>query len=1122
MPASLTELRVIFCDALGCESGAERARFLDRACNRDDKLRARVENLLAVHAEAGELPSESEEAGLEESARMHSGVMVGPYRLIEKIGEGGFGIVFLAEQRQPVQRLVAVKVLRQGMDNRQGMARFEAECQALALMEHPNIVHVFDGGTTNGTAGELGSDRPYVVMELCRGIPITDYCKTHAVPLKDRLGLFISVCQAVQHAHQKGIIHRDLKPSNVLVTKHDEQPVVKIIDFGIAKVTERAPTESPLCTGVAQIIGTPLYMSPEQARTGSQDIDTRTDIYSLGVLLYELLTETTPFDADRLHRANYDELRRIIREEEPPRPSRRTSSVPHSSSLQELDWVVMKALEKERTRRYDTAGALAADVRHYLRNEPVQACPPSLWYRFGKLARRNQGVLVAAALVLLALVVGTVASSWQALRATAAMNAERQALLELGDEQLATRHELENTKLAEEKATRELFEALVAQARANRLSRRMGQRFGTLEILRKATGIARQLQLPQQRFLELRNEALAALALTDLRVVKEWTGPSGGGTGFDYKLERYARAEADGTICVRRLGDGEKICSLPGPGPQDSWPIFSPDGQFLAVKCPRLQRVIVWRLEARNASKDANAPAIVPVKVSGLDLKDRVDLAFSADSRLVGIEDPKGLLEIFDLASGSRIQSHKFAESAVFEFHPLGGQLAAVFGNLLQVVELQTGKVVWQQLIPGAWPFVAWQPDGKTLAVYQEVGGAEAIFSLWDTSTRQQIGRLEGMGGGGPSCAFDHSGTLLAGSSWEGTLRLWDPLTGRQLFSTLGMREGRFSPDGHYLVTTENDDKLRLVEVAPGIDYRTLTGNPLAGKKFFTDSSLSADGKWLAAGLNGGVGVWDLVTGKNLAFFEAPAAHFVSFEPGALLSMGREGLLRRPMHIDSGSVHFGPSEKLPVQGSSIEFAQSKNGKVLAAAQERVVLFVDQPGRSVQLGPHYDTRRVAVSPDGRLVATGGFGHPGDAKVWESRTGKLVKHLPVGSFCRVAFSPNGKRLLTGIGNGQIRVWDVSTWDEIHIPIPLKGMAFDFSADGKVLAVETGAGIARLIDPQTGREHARLEDPNQHRTDHFTFSSDRTKLICVSGTGHCLHIWNLGALRRQLRELDLDWQD
>ncbi len=494
---------------------------------------------------------------IEQPLRDGVGTMVGPFKLLEQIGEGGFGLVFLAEQQQPIRRQVAVKILKPGMDSRQVIARFEAERQALALMDHPNIARVLD-------AGETASGRPHFVMELARGVPITDYCDQNGLGTRQRLELFVTVCAAVQYAHQKGIIHRDIKPSNVLVTLHEG--VVKIIDFGIAKAIGQSLTEKTLHTGVHQMIGTPLYMSPEQAQMGGLDVDTRSDVYSLGVLLYELLTGTTPFGEERLRTANYDEIRRIIREEDPPRPSTRlttlgpaavTVSTRRQSDPQrlsrlfrgELDWIVMKALEKDRTRRYETASDFAADVNRYLRDEPVAACPPSAWYRFTKFARRNKPALTTAALVSLALVIGTAVSVWQAIRAT-------EALDDLGKEQQATERELVRAQGAEEKATRELFDSLVAQARANRLSRRMGQRFRTLEIVRRANAIGRQLKLPEERFLELRNEAIAALALPDLRVAKEWETPDGSWVFFDAKLERYARSNRQGTVQVRRAGTG--------------------------------------------------------------------------------------------------------------------------------------------------------------------------------------------------------------------------------------------------------------------------------------------------------------------------------------------------------------------------------------------------------------------------------------------------------------------------------------------------------------------------------------------------------------------------------------
>ncbi len=348
---------------------------------------------------------------------------IGRYKILQKIGEGGCGVVYMAEQTEPVRRRVALKVIKLGMDTKQVIARFEAERQALALMDHPNIAKVLDAGTT-----EKG--RPYFVMELVKGIRITDYCDQHHLGTPERLALYTQVCQAIQHAHQKGIIHRDIKPSNILVTLHDGVPVPKVIDFGIAKAIEQPLTEKTVFTAFGQFMGTPAYMSPEQAELSGLDIDTRSDIYALGVLLYELLTGKTPFDAKELLQAGLDEMRRRIREEEPMLPSTRLSTMidadltaiahqRHSEPAKltrfirgDLDWIVMKCLEKDRMRRYETANGLAMDLRRHLNNEPVVACPPNAAYRFQKMVRRNKLAVAAVSAVAVALLLGLGLSTW--------------------------------------------------------------------------------------------------------------------------------------------------------------------------------------------------------------------------------------------------------------------------------------------------------------------------------------------------------------------------------------------------------------------------------------------------------------------------------------------------------------------------------------------------------------------------------------------------------------------------------------------------------------------------------------------------------------------------------------
>ncbi|HEV3005606.1 MAG TPA: serine/threonine-protein kinase, partial [Pirellulales bacterium] len=474
--------------------------YLDRVCEADDELRRRVAELLRAHQEIGSFldqpaigPAAVGRAPAPTAVFLDEaegpGSVIGPYKLLQQIGEGGMGTVFMAEQTHPVRRRVALKLIKPGMDTAQVIARFEAERQALALMDHPNIAKVLDVGTVGqafqpdaGGASQAGKPdlrgRPYFVMELVKGISITKYCDDNHLTPGERLELVIPVCQAVQHAHQKGIIHRDLKPSNVLVALYDGRPVPKVIDFGVAKATSQKLTERTMFTQYGQIVGTLEYMSPEQAELNQLDIDTRSDIYSLGVLLYELLTGTTPFARKRLREAAFDEMLRIIREEEPPKPSTRLSTTDELTAIAanrkteprklsdvvrgELDWIVMKALEKDRARRYEAANGLAMDIQRYLADEPVLAGAPSAAYRFRKFARRNRVALSTAALVLAALVVGTCVSVWQAVRATRAEDLA-QALLKT---ETAARNAAVASQQAAEKARQdEAAQRAVAEER---------------------------------------------------------------------------------------------------------------------------------------------------------------------------------------------------------------------------------------------------------------------------------------------------------------------------------------------------------------------------------------------------------------------------------------------------------------------------------------------------------------------------------------------------------------------------------------------------------------------------------------------------------------------------------
>ncbi len=461
--AATERVEEIFYAALDVKAPAERQAFLERSCAGDAGLRAAVEQMLATQADAEKFfgsgsPSSVSAvqlaAALAKAPRLHDtppinvpveeelGKRIGPYKLLQKIGEGGCGTVYMAEQEMPVRRRVALKVIKLGMDTKNVIARFEAERQALAMMDHPNIARVLDAGAT-----ETG--RPYFVMELVRGVKVTTYCDEKNLDPRQRLDLFLQVCHAIQHAHQKGIIHRDVKPSNILVTNHDGVPVPKVIDFGIAKATSGSRlTERTLFTAFEQFVGTPAYMSPEQAEFSSLDVDTRSDIYSLGVLLYELLTGRPPFDQSELLASGLDEMRRTLREREPHRPSTKLDGLRAEELTQtalhrhmeprrlksllsgDLDWIVMKALEKDRSRRYQTANGLAADVQRYLHNEPVIARPPSRWYRLQKLVRRNRAAFVAIGAVSVALIAGLAVSSWLFMREREARQEQARLRLE--------------------------------------------------------------------------------------------------------------------------------------------------------------------------------------------------------------------------------------------------------------------------------------------------------------------------------------------------------------------------------------------------------------------------------------------------------------------------------------------------------------------------------------------------------------------------------------------------------------------------------------------------------------------------------------------------------------------
>jgi eukaryotic-like serine/threonine-protein kinase len=607
--------RDIFIAALQKEDPAQRQASLDEACAGQPELRQQVEHLLRLYDGAAsflEKPAvDSAATGADHNATEQApdetpGAVIGPYKLLQKIGEGGMGTVYMAEQTHPVQRKVALKVIKPGMDSRQVIARFEAERQALALMDHVNIARVLDGGSTD-------TGRPYFVMELVHGVPITQYCDDNHLTPRERLELFVPVCQAIQHAHQKGIIHRDIKPSNVMVTLYDGKPVPKVIDFGVAKATEQKLTERTLFTQYGTMVGTLEYMSPEQAEMSALGVDTRSDIYSLGVLLYELLTGSTPLTHKRLKEAAYGEILRLIKEEEPPRPSTRLSdsgealaSISAQRHMEpaklsrlmrgELDWIVMKCLEKDRNRRYETANGFAADVQRYLCGEAVQAVPPSVGYRFRKFARRNKAPLAFTGLVLLILLTVTAGIGWNVRDRTARQTAVQQevklALKEAEEWQ-------EQGKWPEARSAAKRAEGLVAGGGSDELRERVHQ---------------------------LRKDLNMVLRLDDIRLrSSEWKDNK-----FDFESadQACAQAFADYGIDVARLSANEAAARIRGrPGVAKALAAALDDWAFSRSRKDKAGSLALtavaqsadpdpWRRQVREAVKKKDGKALEALAAS--------------------------------------------------------------------------------------------------------------------------------------------------------------------------------------------------------------------------------------------------------------------------------------------------------------------------------------------------------------------------------------------------------------------------------------------------------------------------------------------------------------------------
>jgi WD40 repeat protein/serine/threonine protein kinase len=1053
------------------------------------------------------------------------GTSVGRYRLMEQIGEGGFGVVFMAEQQQPVSRKVALKVIKPGMDTKQVVARFEAERQALALMEHLHIARVLDAGATD-------AGRPYFVMELVRGIPITEFCDRNGLTPKERLELFVTVCQAVQHAHQKGIIHRDLKPSNVLVTLQDDgTPLVKVIDFGIAKALgQERLTEKTLCTGFAQMLGTPLYMSPEQAEMSGQDVDTRTDVHALGVLLYELLTGTTPFDKERLKEASYDEIRRIIREEEPARPSTRISTLGKAATTMsanrkseprrlsqlfrgELDWIVMKALEKDRNRRYESASAFVADVQRYLHDEPVQACPPSTMYRFRKFARRNRGTLLTAtavAIVVLLAVVGLATST-----------------ILIAREQQATA-----TALRAETQAKDDLEQVLERERELRDEERQNSYFQRIALAERewsANNLGLMEQLLDTCPADLRGwewRYLKRLPLGGLPPIRHGTGVLS--VAFSPDDRRIVVGDHSGFVTIWNAM-GEKKYTFRAHQRHISGATFSPDGRLLATGSSWENKVKVWDFDRLQADP---AKALLIAEIAHPEKPDETvdSVAFSPDGRRLASA-VSGTVYVWDVATGGQVfapvsgphfirqltyspdgnylasadadieartvriwnartgreertlAGHKAAVQSV-SFSPDGRWLASATGNLIthadseiKLWDVRTWKnvrtfrghtgVIWS---------VVFSPDGQGLAS----AGTDEAVKLWDLRSGQEVLTLRGHYGGIRSVNFSHDGTRLVSAGGHGTILIWDatPLgreTGQESLTLSHggpVRSLAFSPDGQWLASVTGDGTVRLwddkLRRAGGgnAPLRTLVGYAGITMKVL----FSPRGRFLVSGGKNRLKAWDTTTWTEHPIPSSGGAPFASSSDGKYLATCKQ-FGEVPFVIEIRNATTGQGVCSPLRDhdwaiSEMAISPHADGPRLASGSVdgTVRVWDVKTGKQIVQPPlchGNDVQSVAFSQDGRFLASGGRDHV--VKVWSTQTWKLFGELPdlTAAVICVAFHPRDSSVLAwGGSDSTVRVWKVGT-KEIHA---LRGHrswveSVAFSPDGEWLASASLDGTVKI---------------------------------------------------------------
>ncbi len=1110
------------------------AEHLLRECSGDIELRQRVEALLQSHDEP-ESFLESPLAGLtpdqpdfDPMITEKPGTIIGPYKLLQQIGEGGFGVVFLAEQQQPVRRRVALKVIKPGMNTREVIARFEAERQALALMEHPNIAKVLDAGTT-------ASGLPYFVMELVPGVAITEYCDQLNLPARERLDLFVAVCLAIQHAHQKGIIHRDIKSTNVLVAIHDGQPAPKIIDFGVAKAIDQRLTEQTLVTAFAQMVGTPLYMSPEQAELSPLGVDTRTDIYSLGVLLYELLTGVTPLDKDRLHSASYDELRRIMREEEPPWPSARLSTLQADLATTvadrrrtdpqklrklvrgELDWIVMKCLERDRSRRYPSASGLAEDVERYLHDEPVLARPASWVYRLSKFTRRNRALVTSMVLIVASLLVASIVSARFTIWA---QQSELLAKTRLAEVLL----ERDQKEQAQQAIAQRLYVSQLSQA----VTAWEAHDYGSLEHLLLSTSpTPKSTDLRGWEWYYLHEQFKKLFAETPQQPVQQ--------AAWHPLLNQLAvvvpRGVEDSAIEVWVPGERRAlrtVASFPGtPAMPITGLRWSAHGTRMAFATNE-GRVVV--LDATTGGTLFDQQAYEGTghlrELHGFDLTPSGDLLATANffGQIKTWDVPSNKLVdvLFDPEIKSLVRSVKFS--------PGGDQLAATlrFGRRA-VWDLKTNAPPFHHkpLSDGAMGHLQWCADGSRfaatdtdiVAVYgrdtaepvtwfshrdvEDVcwinsntlasAGTDQAIRVWDLDEKREVRSLLVHRAPVSLVAASHDGQFLAskGGKTLKIVRLAQELGYSHVLDPPERRSGapnivRWSRDGTQVAVAH---QMRLgpqefkstVRVHDVKTSKTVALHKTGGHRMLT-IDWSTDNRWLRAIDYGGhlhkLGVADgsfsdRVAGMDLNKDDSPLVVDIHLQAGLLT-------------YSSGQVRVCDLETLEIKdlletplGWHPDIAWSPDGRRFAVAyghtQGTFLLIYDVKNRRpVANRVIVDTWSPVLTWDSTstLVAVGtldGIIRVLDATSLEQRI-SLEGHQAVPQG--IAWSPDGARIASCGNDGTVRIWEAVLGDQLavfNLPDKPNVYSVDWSPDGRQLAAAADTGEVYVLDAGPSLPHA-----------------------------------------------------